>query len=327
MTKVLITGGSGFVGTNLVESYLREGFSVLNIDIAPPRNKDHQRYWVNVDICSSESLFKAISDYSPDLVLHMAARTDLGGKNLMDYSANIDGVNNLINCLLRVKSIKSAVFASSMLVCKIGYIPTSDLDYCPSTVYGESKVVGEKLLQKMPDAHFSWSIVRPTSLWGPWFSSPYKGFFDLIAKQLYFHPRGVEVQRNYGFVLNAVHQIMRIADYSTQSQVHKKTFYIADYEPISIYAWAKDISSEFNVNSPKIFPLFLFELGAKFGDFLKLIGIKNPHLTSFRLKNMMTNAIYDLGPTMRIAGQSPFTIKEGVKITVDWIKSSKQINS
>ena len=54
-----------------------------------------------------------------------------------NLQTNIIGVENLINAINSVESIKKAVFTSSLLVCKNGYIPKSDTDYCAPNYYGE----------------------------------------------------------------------------------------------------------------------------------------------------------------------------------------------
>lgn len=73
--RVVITGESGFIGTNLVDHYTGEGSHVLNIDIAPPRCRSHDRYWHRQDICDRDELAAVINHWKPDVVLHMAART------------------------------------------------------------------------------------------------------------------------------------------------------------------------------------------------------------------------------------------------------------
>ena len=120
----------------------------------------------------------------------MAARTDLDGSSIDDYSANTDGCRAVIEAAARHPQIQRVIFASSMLVCALGYSPKHDSDYCPTTRYGESKVLGERYVREMAADHFPWTIVRPTSLWGPWFSVPYKKFFDAVARRMYLHPRG-----------------------------------------------------------------------------------------------------------------------------------------
>ena len=80
--KILITGGSGFIGTNMIEYFSSKGCEVLNIDWNPPQNPDHAKYWQDVNILDLETLRKSITHFSPDHVIHLAARTDLYGKSL-----------------------------------------------------------------------------------------------------------------------------------------------------------------------------------------------------------------------------------------------------
>src|SRR2546423_12986081 len=67
--RILVTGASGFIGTNLVEFYRGWGAgAVVNFDIAAPRNPEHWQNWVNVDICDAGSLGKAMRDFHPTAV-------------------------------------------------------------------------------------------------------------------------------------------------------------------------------------------------------------------------------------------------------------------
>lgn len=74
----------------------------------------------------------------------MVARTDLGGASVKDYAANTVGVSNLIGVLRPLRDLRLAVFASSMLVCRIVFQPSSEDDYSQSTACGQSKTEGER---------------------------------------------------------------------------------------------------------------------------------------------------------------------------------------
>ena len=63
--KILITGGSGFIGTNLVSFFIKS-HDVLNIDINEPKIKQHLQYWVNIDINDYDRLNVAVQDFNPD---------------------------------------------------------------------------------------------------------------------------------------------------------------------------------------------------------------------------------------------------------------------
>ena len=112
MKKVLVTGGSGFIGTNIVEYYKSIGCDVINFDINEPRNIEHIWSWRKLNLLDQDLLNSAITEISPDIVFHMAARTDLGGADVCDYDVNTIGVSNLINALNTLDNLKSVVFAS-----------------------------------------------------------------------------------------------------------------------------------------------------------------------------------------------------------------------
>lgn len=322
MKKVLITGGSGFIGTNLVQYFLDRDTSVLNYDIKPPRNAAHTDHWHSADILDSNHLQKVVQDFDPDYIFHMAARTDLDGEHLDDYAANTRGVSNIVAAAKSVAKLKKVIFTSSMLVCKLGYQPNDDTDYMPSTLYGESKVIGEKIVREEAADAFTWLMVRPTSIWGPWFDIPYKNFFTAVMKGYYFHPKGLKVMRSYGFVLNAVHELAMLASCPDEI-THSKTFYLADYVPIELKTWGELIQQAFGSRKITDIPVAIFVVAGRVGDILKRLGYSEPPMSTFRFSNMRTNAIFDMSDVQELCGALPYTTSEGVTCTVDWMKQSR----
>lgn len=322
---MLVTGGSGFIGTNVCEHLIHQGTVALNLDIASPRNLAHQSIWQQVDICDSTALRRTVCAFEPEVILHLAARTDLDGKGLEDYSANTIGVTNMVDAAMACQSVRRVVFASSRLVCKIGYLPVNESDYCPTTPYGESKVEGERIVRSMAAAApWDWIQVRPTSIWGPWFGIPYKLFFDAVARGRYVHPRGVKILKSFGFVGNTVAQLMAIVA-APRPMVDRKTIYLADYPPIEVDKMAMMIREELGISRGKEVPLAVLQLVAHLGDAAKALGWKHPPLTSFRLANLVTAMVYDLEPLEAIAGQPPFDMADGVRQTLAWMQAHGEL--
>jgi nucleoside-diphosphate-sugar epimerase len=178
-------------------------------------------------------------------------------------------------------------------------------------------------VRELAGERFPWTIVRPTSLWGPWFSAPYKNFFEAVAKMTYLHPKGREIHRSYGFVLNAVHQLSRIASCQDRRAIDRRVLYLADYQPIEISRWAQTISRQYGVPSPPKVPVGILKLLARAGDALKGIGmVSNPRLTSFRLNNLLTESVFDLSELKDVAGTTPYNMEQGVALTVEWLKKA-----
>jgi nucleoside-diphosphate-sugar epimerase len=316
--RILITGGSGFIGTNLVEA-LRSEHELLNIDIADPRNPAQRAIWKNVDITRGRDLTAAVSEFQPDTVVHLAARTDLDGRSIEDYAANTVGVSNLIDAVSATGSVQRVLFASTRLVCKIGYQPRAENDYCPTTPYGKSKIEGERLVRAAKQLP-PWVIFRPTSIWGPWFEIPYKGFFKSVLRGVYIHPSGRTVRKSFGFVGNSVHQLRRLLEVGP-SCFDRKTMYLADYQPIEVRSWAENIRQTGGGPPIREVPEPILRVAAVAGDVLYKVGMKNPPLTSFRLDNLLTEMLYDTEPLHRIVGDLPYTEADGVRMTIDWLRS------
>lgn len=315
--RVLVTGGSGFIGTNLVEHFHRRGDVVVNLDIAAPRHPEHGPNWRQVNLLDEVALRRAVVEASPELVFHMAARTDLEGRRVEDYPVNTWGVEHFIKALSQVPAPRLTVFASSMLVCRIGYRPKGEADYAPSTAYGESKVEGERLVRAQA-GFLPWVMVRPTSIWGPWFGSPYRDFFTAVQRGLYVHPKGRRILRSYGFVLNAVHQLDRLADLGGGTLLGR-TVYLADHQPLELKAWAEQIQKAFGAPPVREVPLGLLRTGAWVGDALKVMGWSRPPLTRFRLNNLLTEMVHDTGPLAALIGPLPYSMDEAVAQTCRWI--------
>jgi nucleoside-diphosphate-sugar epimerase len=318
MSKVLITGASGFIGSNLFHYYLDQGFELLNVDFNPPGDHSLKPFWRNVDLTDFKLLEKVVKDFNPDFIVHLAARTDLNGKTNDDYSANTQGTENLIKICKQLSSLKRILFTSSMLVCKPGYIPQHPTDYAPSTIYGDSKVKMEEIIRaENPD--FEWAIVRPTSIWGPGFGIPYRNFFDMVINKRYFHIGNTACTKTYGYIENVIHQIDSILNASAE-KIQGQVFYLGDYEPTNIKTWADEIGAELGIKI-KTIPYSIVKLAALGGDVLKQVGVNFP-MTSFRLKNMTTDNVLDLSNTKELAPNLLFTRKKGIKKTLEWLKQN-----
>jgi nucleoside-diphosphate-sugar epimerase len=318
MARVLITGGSGFIGTNLVEHYQRLGHNVRAIDVVAPRQSAHLPNFRSVDVRDARTLKRAVTEFEPELVFHLGARTDLRGRAPADYADNTDGVANMVRAVNELPNLRLAVFASSMLVCRLGYVPQREDDYCPTTAYGHSKAEGEGIVRQLAAPRLPWVIVRPTSIWGPWFGPPYRDLFDAIQRGIYAQPRGLRVRRSYGFVLNSVHQLHELGR-REGGELLGRAVYLADEQPTELDVWVRLIQAALGRRRVRELPMPLFTSAARLGDALEAIGFHRFPMSTRRLQNMLTEAVYDTRPIHTVAGPDPYSLSAAVILTCDWL--------
>jgi len=317
MGRVLVTGGSGFIGTNLIDSFLKDHWEVLNFDCDEPRDSRHQHLFFKGDIRDAPALTAAVRDFRPEQVVHLAARVDLDGQTLADYDANTTGVRNMIEAIRASGTVSRVIFASSRYVHRTEVFPQREDEYSPFTRYGESKVESEKIVRSS-GLQIPWALIRPTSIWGPWFRIPYRAFFDTVRRGLYLHPKGKRISKSYGFVGNVVHQIRQFLAVDA-ARINGRTFYVSDDRNIEVLEFAQSIQRAFQAPPVRQVPLAVLTAIAKSGDVLKKLGMSNPPLTTFRLNNLLTPMDYDMTATREVAGPSPYDLDQGVRATVEWM--------
>lgn len=301
---------------------LNQSLAVINLDIRPPNVLSHQPHWKYVDIRDKQEFTSALIDFQPTHIWHLAAMTGMDIHDMSFFDANTLGVQNLIEASSSLLNLERILFTSSLLVCRNGYVPQIDTEYCPPNLYGESKVIGEIIVRESQLA-CNWVIVRPTSIWGPWFEHSYKTFFKVIDRGWYVQPGGQPIVKPLSYVGNTVHMMQKLLLH-LGTEVNHQTFYLGDYPQHSIQEWADLIRQQLGRSGKTpVFSIGLMRLLAKGGDFCKAMGWSNPPLTSFRLNNMLTGAHYPIEKTESVVGPLPFQLLDGVRQTIDWMSQQK----
>jgi len=311
--KALVTGSSGFIGRALVRQLKAAGWEVAGLDKGSSASTDYV-----CNILDAARLNEAVQKFSPDALVHLAARVDIDSRaNLTGYAANIQGVQNLIAAIRLTPSIKRTIWTSSQLVCRVGSVPRSDTDYSADTLYGESKVLMEQMVRQENSGDREWCIVRPTTVWGPGMSPHYQRLLQLIQRGRYFHVGNEPLRKSFSYIGNIVFQYLRLLEASAPL-VHRKTLYLADYEPLDLLAWCDALQREFQAPSIPHLPRSVATAFAYCGDAINAVGVTGFPFNSFRLRNILTQYQFDLAATKAVCGPLPYTMEQGVKETAAW---------
>lgn len=318
MKKILITGTSGFIASYLYNRFFENGFEVLGIDKKKPKDLRVEKFEI-VNILDKKILQNVFQNYQPEIVLHLAARIDLGeGDTIDNFQDNTIGTKNIVDVCNETPSVEKLLFTSTILVLPRGVNPKSDTHFDPKSPYGESKMIGEQYIRENLKAE--WIIVRPTSIWGPSSGSHYQIFFDKIFQKRYFNISGYDPKITFGFLGNFYYQIYELLH---EKDATSNIYYLGDYQPIRVRYWAQIISQAFYNGEIKSLPYFVVKLLAIIGDLLFfLFKYKGFPMNSYRLKNLITDRIYNLEKTSKIAPNLPFTLEDAVAETVNWYKKN-----
>ncbi len=297
--KILITGGLGFVGSNLT-NFFSELNEVLILDIEnsnPYQIKTSPNVEIeNIDI-RSEKISKIISLFKPTSIIHCAAQTSVID-SIKDpektKSINIEGTNNLVS---EIKKLDGCYFtfisSGGAIYGEPKYLPVDEKHSVnPISEYGKSKLEGEKIVSKLLyKSKIEYSILRPSNIYGP--------------KQ--------KSQNVIPIFINKMLKNNEIIIYGDGNST-RDYIYIDDLVNIINFFCTKKISSKINLSS---------NYEVKIIDIYKILKEKlnyklNPIFKEKR-KGEVENIVLDNSELISITNYSQFTnIVDGIEKTVNF---------
>ena len=182
--QVLVTGGAGFIGSNLSERLLRLNHKVICVDnlndyYSVKRKEDNIKEslknnnykFYKTDIEDKDNLKKIFENNKIDVVIHLAARAGVRASfenPEVYFKTNVIGTINILE-LCRYLKIK-LIFSSSSSVYGNDKIPFSENDFCEEQLsfYGATKRIAERLCEQYSKIHGMKTIcLRFFTVYGP----------------------------------------------------------------------------------------------------------------------------------------------------------------
>lgn len=315
-SRYLITGGSGFIGSHLMSLLnSRPDIVAINFDRAPPASSS-EGTWICGDVRDQIKVRSVLKQFHPTHVVHLAARVDIDGKTLEEYRTNTEGSANLLSAIADTTTVRRVLLVSTQYVCEPGYEPVDDEDYSPHTSYGESKVIAEKMLRNSR-LGTEWTIVRPTTIWGPGDLSYRSQFYKVLDRGLYMHPARRACIRSFGYVGNAVNQIHKLAE-ADSAIADRATFYVGD-PPVEVIQFANEFSQQLRGRGVKTIPASIIRGLGFLGDALTTLNIPFP-ITSRRYRSMVEEYTVPIERTIELLGSGPYTLSQGVAQTIRYLE-------
>ena len=326
MSRILITGANGFIGSTLVDTALEAGFEVTagvrsSSDLSFLKDKEIQYLDLNyLDETKLKDSLLASGRF--DYIIHNAGITKAATSQGY-FNINTDNTIRFVNALRDSRlTPEKFVFISSLAACgptSFGNIISSEGLSNPVTTYGSSKLKAEQFLETIID--FPWVVIKPTAVYGP----KDKDIFiviNLIRKgfELYIGNKGQELSFIYSKDLVAA-----IFLALENGKIGRK-YIVSDTKLYEKDALAKAVKAALNIKTFKLqVPIqiirpvaYITEKIAKYKGVASALNIeKLNELTAESWNCDIRDTIQDLKFNPK------YDLYSGIKETVEWYKENK----
>jgi nucleoside-diphosphate-sugar epimerase len=298
MNEIKVTGGTGFVGKNLM-LYLQSRLN--NISLV---NRDELNFFIAKSVSSNVAV-----------IIHLAGKAhDLKNSSNPNeyYQVNFELTKKLYDGFLASKA-KKFIFISSVkaAVDSINGILSEDIIPNPQTHYGKSKLMAEEYIQSqhLPEGK-SYYILRPCMIHGPGNKGNLNLLYQFVKKGIPYPLAGFINNRSFLSVENLCFVINELI---IRDDIPGGIYHVADDEALSTNEVVSILASSLNVK-PRLWkiPKSIITFFAKVGDKLRL------PLTTERLNKLTESYIVSNKKIKKaINKELPLTAVQGLKITVD----------
>lgn len=326
--RVLVTGGSGFVGANLVTTLLDRGYQVRSFDRAPSPLPQHPQLEVlQGDITDTADCAAAVDGVGT--VFHTAAIIDLmGGASVSDeyrqrsFAVNVGGTENLVHAG-QSAGVKRFVYTSSNSVVMGGQNIAGGDETLPYTarfndLYTETKVVAERfVLGQNGIGDMLTCAIRPSGIWGRGDQTMFRKLFEsVIAGHVKVLIGRKSARLDNSYVHNLIHGFVLAAEHLVPGGTAPgQAYFINDADPINMFEFARPVIEACGENWPRVRVNGPMVRAAMTG-WQRLhfrFGIPAPLLEPLAVERLYLDNYFSIGKASRDLGYQPlFTTEQAM---------------
>jgi 3beta-hydroxy-Delta5-steroid dehydrogenase / steroid Delta-isomerase len=326
--RVLVTGGSGFVGANLVRELLERGHQVRSFDRVPSPLDPHPALDVLTgDITDTGDVATAVEGI--DTVFHTAAIIDLmGGASVTDeyrrrsFAVNVTGTQNLVRAAQQAGTQRFVYTASNSVVMGGRRISGGDetLPYTErfNDLYTETKVVAEKFVLSENGTHGMLTCsIRPSGIWGRGDQTMFRRVFEsVLAGHVKVLVGGKNVKLDNSYIANLVHGFILAAQHLVPGGTAPgQAYFVNDGEPINMFEFSRPVVEACGQPYPRVrVPGRLVWLAMTVWQFLHFrFGLPKPLLEPLAVERLYLDNYFSIAKAERDLGYRPlFTTDEAL---------------
>ncbi|MFX0206948.1 MAG: NAD-dependent epimerase/dehydratase family protein [Candidatus Hodarchaeota archaeon] len=323
----MVTGGTGFVGSHIVDA-LQRHFHPPNISLivrdltkANIRSKAGLSIFQG-DITNPDSLNSAMNDFHPDVVIHVAALADDWAPLSRLMEVNAQGTKNVIEAMVQSNSAHFLVHISSSGVYprKTSVHLTEDTPYGPYGNYHKSKVVAEKIVKEAFEKKLiEATIIRPPNVMGIRDFTHMAKMCQVIKKRKFPIIRNGQARQTWVAATDLARAVILVID--QQHIAIGQTYNIKSFE-ITVKELYDQIASKLNVlEPPKNYPYFLAYIVGFSSEIIGKIKHKPSTLNRYRIIKFGKDRLFDDSKIHSELGYQPkASADETISSTVEWLQ-------
>ena len=314
--NITLIGGSGFVGTRLIDLLEKdERFIIRNIDIRP--SHFFNKYTIGGDVRNLSQLNSLLRGC--DIVVLLAAqhRDDVRPRSLY-YETNVDGMRNTLQAM-ECNGVKRIIFFSSVAVYGINKDnPDESYSFDPFNDYGKSKIQAEIVLSEWYKEHPDWNItiIRPTVLFGERNRGNVYNLIYQIAHGRFLMVGNGNNVKSMAYVGNVVAFVKYLIDNVT---VGYNVYNYVDKPDFTMNELVGHVEKVMNIKIPsRHFPYKLGIMGGYAFDALAFVTQKKLAISSVRVKKFCATTKFNSNKMLSTGFMPPFSLKEGLRRTLEF---------
>jgi nucleoside-diphosphate-sugar epimerase len=305
--KILVTGGTGFIGKNLVRYLVERGHETICL-VRKTSKLDGLKSisvpLVFADMMDAGEVDRAFKKVGPDTVYHCAA--NVMGRNERELiRVNVGGTRNICQACF-ANGVKRLIYLSSVAVVSGNpEVPIrDDMPYNVSNPYGRSKAAAERVVVEFRGKGLPAAIIRPCMVYGEDEPHALDRIFALVRSRRLplFQVPGMDSRLNLVYIGNVV-QAMYLA--LERDEALNGTFLVADREVITLKRFLEIAYSELGAGFPPVVPGWLA------GFLLNIPPFKK------KAESFFKDRVYNISRAIDLLGYDPeVSTEEGLRKTI-----------
>ncbi|KAG9198864.1 hypothetical protein G6514_009331 [Epicoccum nigrum] len=339
--RILVTGGSGFLGAHIVARLLEEGFSVGVFSRQPKHVSVGEDYMRRLsyhagDVNNRARVTEVISDFKPHAIVHAAAPHHTAPA-VQHQQATVEGTRILLDCASNCPETRAFIYTSSDSAIVPTQTPLSEenaelytASHYPNT-YACAKALADRTTLAANSTALATAVLRVPVLYGEYDNN----FIPQLLRSIRNNEHKLQIGSNeklfeFLYVKKAaeahVLAVRALLDQTTAPGVAGEAFFVSDGRPELFFDFSRRCyaaaGSPVSADQVTIIPLAALQAAASIGEWLYwmfTLGFVQPKLRRHSIDHLDRGCCWNIDKAKQKLGYEPVVDQDGaIRRTIKW---------